>query len=367
MKVYYIGGGYDGCYYVRCLLPLVNAGWDGMVYSLRAKKVSPEQMLQGALASDIVVFQRPMQREMVEAAKHLKKVGKLIVMDNDDTYKDNAGVQHKFTGTNNMKKVTEHAKKIDSVLKEFAEVADMITVSTEVLAKEYREIHDNVVVLPNCIDPDYWPEPKRHNGKVRIGFAGSVIQTKDFYEIEPLIRKLGQREDVEIVIFAVPPVSFDTQKVRMLYKKEIKFWKQFKNVYWQHTVNIADYMETLNKLEMDIMLIPRTDNYFNRCKSNIKFLEAAMLEIPVVAQAFKDGLSPYQHNPKDADFMKLAYNNKEFEKETFKLIEDKAARRKLGKEARKYVLKHYHIKKNLKLWQKAYETLWRTKHKKTSS
>ena len=41
------------------------------------------------------------------------------------------------------------------------------------------------------------------------------------------------------------------------------------------------------------MLIPRGENYFNRCKSNIKFLEASMCEIPVIAQSFTTNDSPY--------------------------------------------------------------------------
>ena len=61
---------------------------------------------------------------------------------------------------------------------------------------------------------------------------------------------------------------------------------------------MIDYFDTLNDLELDIMMIPRKDNYFNKCKSNIKFLEASMCEIPVITNYFKD--SPYE---KDGDYV----------------------------------------------------------------
>ena len=35
--------------------------------------------------------------------------------------------------------------------------ADLVTCTTEFLKKEYEKINKNVVVLPNCVDPFYWP------------------------------------------------------------------------------------------------------------------------------------------------------------------------------------------------------------------
>lgn len=66
MKVYYIGGGYESCYYVRCLLPLVANGYDGDKTSIRGKRVSPEKMMQGAIDADVIVYHRPMDSKMLE-------------------------------------------------------------------------------------------------------------------------------------------------------------------------------------------------------------------------------------------------------------------------------------------------------------
>jgi glycosyltransferase involved in cell wall biosynthesis len=126
------------------------------------------------------------------------------------------------------------------------------------------------------------------------------------------------------------------------------------NVEWQHFVPMADYIETLNSLRLDLMLIPRRDNYFNRCKSNIKFLEASMLEIPVIAQGFSDGNSPYEA---DKDFLKLAITEKDWEKYIAELVDNKALRREMGKRARDYVIDTYNINDHAHKWREAYQEL----------
>ena len=180
-------------------------------------------------------------------------------------------------------------KEIDRLLKEFAGIADMVTVTTPFLVKEYAPFNKNVVVLPNMVDPDDWDKPKRTKGsRVRIGLVGSTIMNKDSLLITPLLRKLGRREDVQLVIFGLPPES--EKEVRKYFAHEIAYWNTM-NIEWHPAVPIRDYFGTLNDLELDIMLIPRQENYFNKCKSNVKFLEASMLEIPVIAQTFED--APY--------------------------------------------------------------------------
>ena len=349
MKVYFIPAGYDGCAYVRCLLPQIHNGWWGAISSLRTPKDSHERMFKGAKDADIVVFQRPMQQEMYDAAIVLKAMGKKIVFDNDDTYRG-LGVPRLMLDIIE----TQIDKKIDSIdifFKEFAQISDLVTVSTPMLAKEYNEIHNNVVVLPNMVDQDDWSVPKRNEGdKVRIGVVGSSAMNKDSNFITLILRELGRREDVQLVMFGIPAKK--EQQVRKFYQYEIAYWNTM-NIEWQPSVNIADYMDTLNNLKLDILLIPREDTYFNRCKSNIKFLEASMCEVPVIAQGFEDGNSPYQHD----EHIIVSITLDDWRKNIDKLIEDKNLRRKIGKDAKKYVLKKYNIAKTYKMWYNEYYKL----------
>jgi glycosyltransferase involved in cell wall biosynthesis len=102
------------------------------------------------------------------------------------------------------------------------------------------------------------------------------------------------------------------------------------------------------------MIIPRADNNFNRAKSNLKFLESSMFEIPVVAQAFPDGKSPYQVNPEDQKYLLLATDYNDWIEKIESLINDKEKRRKLGKRAKEYVVENYNINDKAHLWEEAY-------------
>lgn len=353
MKVYLIPAAYDGCAYVRCLLPQIHNGWWGAMRSLATGKESNEQMFAGAKEADIVMFQRPMQLEMFEAAKILQQMGKKIVFDNDDTYKSNSGFP-RLMGEIMERQVDTQIINIDARLKQFAKNADLVTVTTQFLADEYKEVTDKIVVIPNMVDPDDWDKPKRNKGnKVRIGIVGSAIMNNDSKVITGILRRLGKRDDVQLVILGIP--SAENTRVRKFYMHEIAYWNTM-NVEWHPSVHVSEYMTKLNDMELDIMLIPRADNYFNRCKSNVKFLEASMCEIPVIAQGFEDGKSPYQ-DPEDALHMLVPVTEDEWEQEIESLISSKEVRREMGKDARKYVLKNYNIQKTYKLWADAYKKI----------
>lgn len=357
MKVYYINGSYDSCWYVRCMQPMIWNGWNGAWKSLRTSKVSNEQMFNEAMQADVIVFHRPIDRKQLEAAKLLKVYGKKIVMDNDDTYMPGSGVPTQMFGKLN-EKLKQAVNRIDGLLKEFASISDLVTVSTEVLANEYKDVCKNVIVLPNCIDPMDWNKPKRsEDGKVRIGLVGSVASNQDYQQIKKLLDVLKDRDDVQIVLFALPEKRKGTEWAVDMYKPEFEFWGQY-NPEWQHFCKVQDYMDALNNLELDIMLIPRHDNYFNRAKSNVKFLEASMCEIPVIAQGFSTGDSPYEVNPEDVKNLILCHNEDDWIRATIELIENKDKRIALGKQAKEYVLNNYNIKQNAHKWRDAYKTIY---------
>ena len=357
MRVFYIAGNYDGCYYVRCLLPLQSNGWDGAKTSLEGKRMGYEEMFDACMKSDIIVFQRPDSPDKTEAIKLLKKAGKKIVFDNDDTYRPDSGFP-KLNEAKNQKGV----KIINDELYKNIKQSDLVTTTTEVLADEYRELSDNVVVLKNCIDPFDWDEPKRNNGdKVRVGITGSVAYN-DYKLIKGYLKELSDRDDVQLVMFALSKLGKSddtdnafTKSYKAMYKEAFDFMDTL-NIEWQPQVHIQEYMKTLNDLELDIMLIPRDETYFNKCKSNLKYLEASTLEIPVVASSFSDGLSPYDKDIRGNNGY-LARTEADFKKYTDILINDKKLRRAIGKEANKYVLENYNIEKEGYQWVEAYNKL----------
>lgn len=351
MKVYYVSNRYDGCWYVRCYLPLYHNGWDGDKTSPYSQRVGDSQKAKGAVASDVVVFHRPDHPNTLEIAKMLKQAGKKIVFDNDDTYIPDSGVPTQVEDLNGKQKL----KEMHDTMNEFMQLADLVTTTTDFLADEYYKINKNVAVLPNFVDPEDWDEPQRNEGdKVRIGMIGSVASNKNYENIIPLLEKHQNDDRVQFVMMGMPKQAHYDKFINNAYREEMKFWKNY-NVELHHFVPQNEYNEALNDLELDIMLIPRHDSYFNRAKSNIKFLEASMLEIPVIAQGFQDGKSPYQGN--DGEYLRLAYTSDDFINHTEELIESKEQRRALGKQAKEYVLANYDINDHKNLWYAEYSKL----------
>lgn len=340
MKAYFMCGPYEGCNYTRCILPSGAGGWGCNRAWAKNRRVGLKKMVEDLANANVVVFQRPVRSVEFNAAKALKSVGKKIVLDIDDTY-DAGGGALQPTSEN-----FETKRKINSVLKTFAGIADLVTVSSRVLAEEYGRFHKRVAVLPNCVDPGYWGKPSCNNkDEVRLGLVGSVVASGDFKKVKALLEKVAKWPGVKLVVFAF---SSNTGN-------ELNYWKKIGAII-QPLVPFSGYPATLNKLKLDIMLIPRKDTYFNRCRSNIKFLESSMLEIPVIAQGFSDSKSPYQ-NLQDRSFMKICNTNSDWENAVSELIKNKQLRRDMGKLAKTHVLKTYNIYNNIWLWQKAYESL----------
>jgi glycosyltransferase involved in cell wall biosynthesis len=353
MRTYYVSSGLQGCYIVRCLLPLQANGWDGDQTSIIPYNKTPEDKKNASINADIIVFHRPESPEKLQLARHLKKLGKKIVFDNDDTYKDDTSV--KLNAYMSEERVKHGLKKVNEVVDTFIKEADLVTTSTKFLAEEYKKINPNVVVLPNCIDPFLFDEPLRNDGdKVRIGITGSVGLSTDLDILFPIFKHYENDPRVQLVFFSLN--GEPTKLIKEIYEDEYKILESL-NVEWHPLADAHEYYGVLNELRLDIQIIPRQDNYFNRCKSNIKFLESSMLEIPVIAQGFADNLSPYQASKNDKDYMLIAHNHDEWIAHIEDLIKDKEKRRETGRKAREYVEENYDIEKNAHLWEDAYKKI----------
>lgn len=341
--VYYVGGRSDGCYYVRCLVPMRANGWDGDIVSLRGTPKDYPSAARAAMRADVVVFQRPDDPQKLKLAEILKQQGKTIVFDNDDTYIPDSGIPTQMESYHEK----EVLERMNKQLYDFIETSDIVTTTTEFLAEEYRKLHNNVVVLPNMVAPLDWYEPKRNESdKVRIGFVGSVATAQDYEPIADLIRELSDDPNVQLVLHAIPPDTESRKKVRQAWKKEIAFWDSI-DCEWVPPVPIKDYMRSLNDLKLDIMLIPRLESYFNKCKSNIKFLEASMCEIPVIASSFPNG--PYENDKH------ITLATDDWREKVYELINDKKRRRAQGRKAKQYVLQNYNIDKRKYEYKEAYQ------------
>lgn len=218
-------------------------------------------------------------------------------------------------------------------------LADHLVVSTEEIAKNVRQYNPYITVIPNAIDPEIWKfkNQLKKDGKVRIGWMASGSHFADLPIINPVMRDILKK---------YPNVEFHFAGMT---------WDEEKGDRFFHHVgsgNYAKFPKWYSELGIDISIAPLKDTPFNRCKSNIKWLEAAMLEIPTVAS----DVLPYR-DIRHGETGFLASNHAQFVKYLSKLIESEELRRKVGKAAKKEVLEHWTTDKFLPLYENLFTKL----------
>jgi len=335
--ILFLPGQYPFCYHHRGYTPGIYS--NQMVVSdfmRKDMKYSAEAIKAQSDIADIIVFQRPSYARSLELGRALKAKGKKIIFENDDTYE---GLPLERLDNEKQRQI---AKEQANNLREFLKMADGAIASTKILAEEYKRLNPNVAVLKNCIDPlDQYECKENTTGKFRIGFIGSVTSNDDYFHIKDQIKKLDERGDITIVVLGV---KYQDGTHLPVMQEDFNFWNSLKNIEWQPYVHVTEYMMTLADLALDLAVIPRKEHYFNQCKSNLKFLEMSLLKIPVLAQGFSDGTSPYQGV--DEPYLNIVMNNDEWYnniveiKDNYLPYEDKAIK------AHQYVLDNYDITNN---------------------
>ena len=127
-----------------------------------------------------------------------------------------------------------------------------------------NKFQKEVKVLPNLLPSFDFEKPK--NDKLRIGWAGSYTHNGDFDKhLVKALRDLKVKYDFEFYTFGFTPQFF----------KDICI-----SIPWEET---QTYMNKLKELNFDIGIIVAEDNRFNRCKSNLKFMEYGLTKIAPIA------------------------------------------------------------------------------------
>jgi len=221
------------------------------------------------------------------------------------------------------------------------EISDHLVVSTQQLKDSLAHFGKRTTVIPNAIDPEIWKvkTKKRTDKKIRIGWIGSASHIADIPVVMGAFDEILKKyPNVEIHLCG--------------FLTELKF----QNPSYIHHTGTAGYDEFpqfLADLDPDIAVAPLLDTKFNRSKSNIKWLEHSMLEIPMVLS----NIPPYKGSvtPNETGF--LATGKGQWVKYLSMLIEDKALRKKIGKSAKKEVLDKYLIDKQLQKYEALFEMI----------
>lgn len=293
-------------------------------------------------------------RVRADDAMRMKELGDIWVM----KMADNDGIDHiygahkDFTGARVVLDLDDDIDNVDPSHPEYeglqerlgmrirmVKMADHIIVATQEIKDSIKHLNPYCTVIPNSIDPAIWKYPNKlkNDGKIRIGWMASGSHFVDSPIVETILTELIQE---------YPNVEFHAAG---MIRASVKGDRWF---HHPGTVAYDTFPKFYASLGIDIAIAPLVDNPFNRAKSNIKFLEAAMLGIPMVASDVK----PYQ----DIEHGKTGYlasSPSQFKKYLKWLIENEEKRREIGNNAKQYVLDNWTIDKFLPKYEELFDKL----------
>lgn len=267
----------------------------------------------------------------------IKKLGIPSIMDLDDYWLPN--MEHPAYGL-------IRNKKMDELIVANLKLADYVTTTTPIFAKEIKKHCKNVFVLPNCVDPkekQFSIKPEESD-RVRVGWLGGSSHLADLKIIDGTVDKLFHLKDkLQFVL-----CGFDTrgsvteinpqngqERTRKITPKE-SVWYEYEKIFTANyrivdkeqmnqlmqfkfgeefgdsdtpyrrvwTKPITTYASNYNKF--DISLAPLKHHTFNRVKSQLKVIEAGFHKKALIAQDF----GPYQIDCINAYEKGGTFNNK---------------------------------------------------------
>ena len=360
------------CNYYRVLQPLAKMDEKGMaeVQLIQESQLGDESSMNIALWADIIVFQRPATEAWFNFIKLCRKIGKLVVSDYDDDPFNTSPLNpyYAFIGTEEVAwqwpDGTKEMLWSDGMVSKTGKVifnieqninhrdmfrtnfkkSDLVTCTTPLLRESFLQINPRVAVLPNVIDPSFFPsgyEMVKSEKKIRIGWQGGCSHYEDLYLIKDAIKNVLEKN---------PRVIF-------CYFGDMRFAGLFKDcpqdqIEYHPWVSHSTYPYKMALMNLDIALCPLVDNVFNRNKSAIKWMEYSLVKAATIASA----IPPYEGVIKDKETGFLVQDH-EWEGAMQTLIDDRSYRNRLVEAADTDVRENHNADKSSHLWLEAYEGL----------
>jgi hypothetical protein len=215
--------------------------------------------------------------------------------------------------------------KIQNNIREMLNASDFVLTTTDYIKEYYHRVYgvplENIIALPNLL-PRWWignfydnakqtENFRKNKKKLRVGIISSLSHynidnlfedennyvvskrtTKDGKEV--YINEINQvvdinkchvvQDDMDLIIDVILKSMDDIQWVICGYTppKLERFVKEGK-IEVHRSAPITNYPALINSMNLNAIVAPIIDGEFNRCKSNIKWLECCALGVPLFA------------------------------------------------------------------------------------
>lgn len=179
-----------------------------------------------------------------------------------------------------------YKKIIKNATKDAIYNATHITCSTSILAEKIKELNSNITILPNALDlsQDQWNVEKQVNQKFTIGWAGGITHLEDLKMVGNSIRRFCEENDA---IFYMAGYHTESSEWQMC-EKAITGKSILERPDWFKTIrgtSPTDYGSAYALF--DVCIAPLKESNFNQYKSELKIVEAAAYNLPIIVSKVK--------------------------------------------------------------------------------
>ena len=274
---------------------------------------------------DVVVVQRilPFLDELREKCE---KHGIKLIYETDD---DLLGVEENSPSY-------EYVNRVSKSIIDFIDASEVITVTTPTLASKFDE--NKVAIIPNYYVDAVFDIKKdiKTEGKLKLGYYGTLTHSKDLFLIKNVILNLKEKYDFDFEVIGGFNAS-DNVEEDWFNPIELP----------PNNMDFEKFMKWLpESIDWDIALVPLENSPFNQCKSELKFIELAILGLPgvysdmcVYNAVVEDGINGF-----------LASDEDEWIEKIEMLILDKSLRKTIRQNALNKVLSDYSIEDRINKW-----------------
>ncbi len=333
MNVLFVGTGNGGVCWYRCALPAMTLGadWLGVVGepgSLRLATGGLDTPLDESAWSgyDVVVLQMVRGAAWLERIAELQRAGVAVLYEIDDDLRGVAAEPgHEYAAKFPPQLIRAHEAAIRA--------CDGVICSTPVLAGRLADLNDRIAVCPNGIDLARYPYPLPQRDTVTLGWAGGTGHAR---AMRPWLRSVAD------VLEARPAARFRSVGQPFGHQLAESFGDRSTAVPFTALDSYPAAMAAF-----DVALAPAAASPFFAAKSDLRFLEAAALGLPVIADP---AVYP---SVIDGETGLHAATADEAREAMLTLVDDPGLRRRLGDAARAYVERERTIATAAGAWERA--------------
>lgn len=207
---------------------------------------------------------------------------------------------------------------------------DRIICATPALADEYADLHDDVRVARNSVDPTDWEDfPERVDSEIlRIGYYGSPSHVRDFPLVKKALKWAARQKDVEVVMIGFTPPGWTGRALP---------WEDKMFAARKHLAQI------------DVGIAPLTVNPWSAGKSDVKALEYAMAGVmPIVEDS-----PPYSPWKDEAGWEWMPKGEAQWVEAIHDVVRMRDEVPLMAAEAKAYVLANRTIEQEIVAWREA--------------